>query len=42
MVEFTLPKNSRIKKGQKYQAKEKGKLNKSFNNQYVESIILAE
>ena len=30
MVEFTLPKNSRIKKGQKHQAKDKGKLNKSF------------
>ena len=28
MVEFTLPKNSKINKGQKHQAKDKGKKNK--------------
>ncbi len=30
MVEFTLPKNSKINKGQKHQAKDKGKTNKNF------------
>ena len=30
MVEFTLPKNSKINKGKKYQAKIKGKVNKNF------------
>ena len=34
MVEFTLPKNSKINKGQKHQAKDKGKKNKDWTILY--------